>query len=54
MIVMKFGGTSVDTTESIHSTAKIVAARVERQACKQWTILSRHYRGFLNATKNDM
>ncbi|MDE0144167.1 MAG: aspartate kinase [Caldilineaceae bacterium] len=31
MIVMKFGGTSVGTTDSIGSTAKIVAAAVERQ-----------------------
>ena len=32
MIVMKFGGTSVGTTESIDGVAKIVAAAVERQA----------------------
>lgn len=32
MIVMKFGGTSVGTTESIDSATKIVAAAVERQA----------------------
>ena len=32
MIVMKFGGTSVGTTESIHSVARIVAAAVEKQA----------------------
>ena len=31
MIVMKFGGTSVGTTESIDSAAKIVAAAVEKQ-----------------------
>ncbi|MYJ77741.1 MAG: aspartate kinase, partial [Caldilineaceae bacterium SB0670_bin_27] len=31
MIVMKFGGTSVGTTDSIDSTAKIVAAAVEGQ-----------------------
>ena len=31
MIVMKFGGTSVGTTDSIDSAAKIVAAAVERQ-----------------------
>ena len=32
MIVMKFGGTSVGTTDSIDSAAKIVAAAVEKQA----------------------
>ncbi len=32
MIVMKFGGTSVGTTESIDSVARIVAAAVEKQA----------------------
>ncbi len=31
MIVMKFGGTSVGTTDSIDSAAKIVAAAVEKQ-----------------------
>ena len=31
MIVMKFGGTSVGTTESIDSAARIVAAAVEKQ-----------------------
>lgn len=31
MIVMKFGGTSVGTTESIDSAAKIVAAAVEKR-----------------------
>ena len=32
MIVMKFGGTSVGTTDSIDSAAKIVGAAVEKQA----------------------
>ena len=32
MIVMKFGGTSVGTTDSIDSAARIVAAAVEKQA----------------------
>ncbi|MCY4115765.1 MAG: aspartate kinase [Caldilineaceae bacterium] len=32
MIVMKFGGTSVGTTDSIDSVAKIVACAVEKQA----------------------